>query len=131
MSLLFLLSCNTESKSSFKFRFKVVDTVAEYRIYFYTRVVSDFKGANLPLEMTILSPEGKRYLDTLYFPILNKTKYGVIEVVKSGIWKDVRWLYRDGVIFPKKGLWVFTVKQILVQDNRRNIRELGMNINSK
>jgi len=81
--------------------------------------------------MTILSPEGKRYRDTLYFPILNKVEHGVTEVVESGIWKDVRWLYRDGVSFPKKGLWVFTVKQISPEDNKHNIRDMGITLRAK
>lgn len=131
ISLIFLISCNTESASSFKFRFRVSDTVAGFKFFLYTRVVADFKEESIPLEMIVLSPEGKRYLDTLYFPILNTSKYGVVDVVKSGIWKDVRWLYRDGVTFPKKGLWLFTVKQISPLDNKLNIKEMGIMIKAK
>lgn len=131
VSLLILLSCNSESKSHLKFRFRVVDTVAEYRIYFYTRVLSDFKKESLPLVMTVMSPDGKRFRDTISFPLVSKNNYGGIEEAKSGVWRDVRWLYRDGVTFPKTGLWIFTINHLTSKNDLSSIGELGLTLKEK
>lgn len=131
VALLIVFSCNNERKNDFKFRFRVAETHTEYNIYFHTRVSTDFKGGSLPIVMTVLSPDNKRYTDTLSFPLTSRYKYGAIQIVRSGVWTDVKWLYRKGVTFPKKGLWLFSINQLSSMDNLKNTGDLGITITRK
>ncbi|MEN6618103.1 MAG: hypothetical protein ABFC28_01165 [Rikenellaceae bacterium] len=130
VSLFSLLSCVNESRVYVKLRVEITDTVSEYRIYFYTRILDGFKGESLPMILTITSPDGRRFRDTISFPLAEEGNYGNVEEVRSGIWRDLRWLYRDGVVFPKSGLWVFSVKQAS-SDNLQKIRDMGVTIKEK
>lgn len=126
LSLFFLFSCAQESKTHLKFRFEINDTVSEYRIFFYTRVLDGFKGDSLPVVLTVMSPEGKKYHDTISFPLVKKGNVNNLEEVRSGVWRDLRWLYRDGAILPKKGLWVFSVTHLSPAKNLQNIKDFNI-----
>lgn len=71
--------------------------------------------------LTVLSPDGKRYRDTLTLPVLPDGKHGAVEISESGVWRDARWIYREGVTFPRKGLWVLTINHLSTRDDLNNI----------
>ncbi|MFA6335068.1 MAG: hypothetical protein WCX48_05850 [Bacteroidales bacterium] len=128
VSLLTLVSCSYECESRQKFRFRVDDSLALYDIFLYTRILPGFKGGSLPVVLTVMSPDGKRFCDTLSFPLSSENRYGTVEEVKSGVWRDIKWLYRDGVTFPRTGLWVFTVDHLSHKDNLNNVRDFAITL---
>jgi hypothetical protein len=94
-------------------------------IYFTARFSNAFIMTSLPLSVLYISPEGKRYSDTvtLYLNQYDKNT----EFVRNGNWRDYRWLYRNGVIFPEKGVWLISVKNTHIK-NVYGVKELGISL---
>ncbi len=113
---------------SLYFRFNITDTSETYRIYFTSRFSQQYIMNMLPISVLYISPEGKRFSDTLRL-YLNEGDYNT-EYLKSGVWRDYRWLYRDGATFPEKGVWLISVKNTHIK-NLTGIKELGISLKQK
>lgn len=110
------------------YRFNITDTTVPYKIFFSARFSNKFILNNLPLGILYISPQGKRYSDTIRL-YLNETDPHT-EFVKNGNWRDYRWLYRDGAMFPEKGIWLVSVKNIHIKE-MYGIRELALSLKQK
>ncbi len=110
------------------YRFNITDTTVPYKIFFSARFSNKFILNNLPLGILYISPQGKRYSDTIRL-YLNETDPNT-EFVKNGNWRDYRWLYRDGAMFPEKGIWLVSVKNIHIKE-MYGIRELALSLKQK
>ncbi len=130
-SLFVLSSCANESKLSFRHQLRVDDTLSEYSFHLYARILSDYNGKNLPLVITVFSPEGKKFRDTINFPLIVNTVNRETEVAHSGIWRDIKWLYRDNITFPSKGQWVISIEQLSSKKELSNIGDFGIIVNEK
>ena len=92
-----------------EYRFKIADTLQLYNIDVFMRVSRDFEGQALPVCITLFSPDGQKYRDTLTF----KVSAGVYQ--ESGLWRDYKWKYRNSVTFPRSGSWL-----VLVENNSKS-----------
>lgn len=110
------------------FRFNITDTIPLYKVFLTTRFSRRYILSELPLSLLYISPSGIRYTDTMRF-YLNNGDFNT-EHVKNGNWRDYRWLYRDGVSFPEKGVWLISVKNIHVK-KLSGIEELGISLMQK
>ena len=105
-SLIFLGSCRSNfTETSFQTNFASGDSLAEYSLGIYARIVDreQIENINIPIEIVITSPSGKTYTDIVNFP-LSKSKNRQV-----GRWMDVMWKYREGVRFPENGEWQFSI----------------------
>lgn len=90
------------SGSYLEFRIPVEDTLTPVNIEIFARIHSESGLVELPLRFRIGSPSGKWYADSLS---LQLTGEGKEMFSRSGMWRDFRWVYRKGVIFPESGTW--------------------------
>lgn len=128
VSLFFLFSCVKESSVYSNFPVEITDTLSEYRIYFNVRLQDRFNEDSLPMVLIISSPGGEKFMDTISFPLVKDIKHNYVQEVRSGEWRDLRWLYRDRVKFPRSGKWDFTVKHLSNNENLQKIRDLQITI---
>lgn len=110
------------------FRFNISDTTRMYKIFFTSRFSERYVLNMLPLGILYISPQGKRYSDTLKL-FLNEGNYNT-EYIKSGIWRDYRWVYRDKVVFPENGVWLVSVKNLHLKQ-LVGLKELGISLKEK
>ena len=92
-----------------EYRFKIDDTLQLYNIDVFMRVSHDFEGQALPVSITLFSPDGRKYRDSITFKV-NAGSYR-----ESGLWKDYKWKYRYNVAFPRSGSWL-----VLVENNSKS-----------
>ncbi len=123
-----LVSCNNKCEIHQKFRFRVDDSLARYDVLLYARLLPGFKGEELPFVLTILSPDGNRFRDTLSFSIASNDNYRPVAKAKSGVWRDYMWICRKNVAFPRRGLWVFSVSHLSVRNNLDNINNFELTL---
>lgn len=111
--VLITASCNeqysTDPGYSHTLSYNCNDTLSLYNLSLYARVSSRYNYNTLPIIVLVTTPLGDRYADTLKLPVIDR---GVeAQKVQSGIWRDYEWIYRRGIVFNKKGRWIFTVKK--------------------
>ncbi len=126
-----LFSCKNENRSYSCFPVEIKDSLSEYNIYFNVRLPDHFNEVSIPLVLTISSPVGDMFRDTISFPLVKDAKYSYIKEVRSGVWRDLRWLYRDGVKFPVCGKWNFTVQHLSDKEKMKKIRDLQILIKTR
>jgi gliding motility-associated lipoprotein GldH len=110
------------------YRFNITNPIKAYRVYFTSRFSGRYIMKELPISILYISPQGKRFSDTIKLYLNEgdlKTEY-----LKNGVWRDYRWLYRDGVRFPEKGIWLISVKN-MHQKNLSGLKELGISLMEK
>lgn len=109
--------------SYLEFRIPVQDTITPVNLDLFARVHSESGLVQLPLRLRIGSPAGKWYADSL---TLQLTGEGKEMFSRSGMWRDFRWIYRKGIVFPESGTWYFQIYQ--TSDTRiiKGIGEFGI-----
>lgn len=130
-SLFFLFSCENKSRSYLYFPVEITDSLSEYSIYLNVRLPDHFNEVSIPMVLTISSPGGDMFRDTISFPLVKDVKYSYIQEVRSGVWRDLRWLYRDRVKFPASGKWMFTVKHLSNSETLKKIKDLQISIKAR
>ncbi|OFY39821.1 MAG: hypothetical protein A2X18_02315 [Bacteroidetes bacterium GWF2_40_14] len=123
-----MFSCAKENSFYSNFPVEITDTLSEYSIHFNIRLPEHFDEDSIPMVLTISSPVGEKFRDTISFPIAKNVKYTYVQEVRSGVWRDLRWIYRDKVKFPRRGKWEFTVKHLSNMDKLQKIRDLQITI---
>ncbi|MEA5005629.1 MAG: hypothetical protein VB022_04360 [Rikenellaceae bacterium] len=125
-----LSSCSTGKPEPNVQWFRLINRNIEktYNIDFTLRVSRAYKGSELPLRLEILSPEGKRYADTLRIPVKRNTHNHYINIISSGVWNDIIWHYRKNVAFPETGKWLFAVYYIETEKKEGMVEALEMRI---
>jgi len=129
ISLFFLFSCAKENSIYSDFPVEISDTLAEYQILFNVRIPDHFGEVSIPMVLTISSPGGEKFRDTISFPLVKDVKYNYVQEVRSGVWRDLRWIYRDRVEFPRSGKWDFTIKHLSNKEMLQKIRDMQITIN--
>ncbi|MFA5712567.1 MAG: hypothetical protein WC960_00115 [Bacteroidales bacterium] len=109
--ILSLTACRESRREIGRYHFEqsyiVTDTTEYYNLYLFVRLLSKESGAPLPILLTVVTPGGVKYCDTLQLPFIEK---GVgAKSIASGIWKDWLWPYRRDVKFSEEGEWNFTI----------------------
>jgi len=87
-----------------EYRFKIDDTLQLYDIDVFMRFSHDFEGQSIPLSITLFSPDGRKYRDSIEFNADPSRNYQ-----RLGLWKDYKWKYRNKVTFPRSGNWFVLV----------------------
>jgi hypothetical protein len=125
-----LCSCSTDRPEPSVQWFRLINRNVgkTYNIDFSLRVSRAYKGHELPLRLEILSPEGKRYVDTLRIPVNRETHNHTVSIIPSGVWNDIIWHYRKDVSFPEMGKWLFAVHYIDPEKKKGKVEELEMRI---
>jgi len=100
------------------FRLTNRNTLKTYNIDFTLRISRAYEGSELPLKLVILSPTGKRYLDTLRIPVNKELHNHSVSIIESGVWSDIVWHYRKDASFPEVGKWLFAIHYISPQKKR-------------
>lgn len=93
-----------------EYRVASADSLSFYDIDIYARVHYSAEVDKIPLILRIVSPDGKKYADTLRLNISNNPVYPVYS--RSGVWRDYRWSYRKGISLPVIGTWYLRVDLI-------------------
>ena len=94
----------------YSFPLDMADSLVSYDIWLYSRIdarkhkPSSYEG--VPLEITWVSPSGELYGEDLYFPAFT-TDSGVR---RSFFSRQIKSLYRSGVVPRESGLWTLKIK---------------------
>ena len=141
ISVLFILSCNTNTEFSEKqyfdnniwnkndtviFNTNIKDTNNFFSIYIDINASQHFKTSNLWLEIQSISPTGTVQTDTLnYFIFDNKGKwFGE----KNGNFIKNKFLYKNNIRFPIKGFYSFQIIQLMRQKQSPHVEYAGITI---
>ncbi len=108
------------------FNVPLTDTLKNHNLYINIRNKGDYPYSNLWLFLTIGSPDGKMRTDTVEFSLAEA----------SGRWKgsgigglhDNQILYKSSVFFPRKGNYIFKLKQGMRDNVLPGISEIGIRL---
>ena len=108
------------------FHVQLKDTTRNHNLYVNIRNKGTYPYSNLWLFLTIGSPDGTMRTDTVEFSLAEP----------SGRWKgsgigglhDNQILYKSSVYFPRKGQYIFKIKQGMRDNVLQGIRDIGIRI---
>ena len=108
------------------FNFPLTDTIRNNNLFINIRNKGNYPYSNIYLFLTIGSPNGVQKTDTVEFTLAEP----------SGKWKgsgigglyDNQILYKSSVYFPKKGNYMFSIKQGMRDNVLQGIRDVGIRI---
>lgn len=108
------------------FHIQLKDTTRNHNLYVNIRNKGTYPYSNLWLFLTIGSPDGTMRTDTVEFSLAEP----------SGRWKgsgigglhDNQILYKSSVYFPRKGQYIFKIKQGMRDNVLQGIRDIGIRI---
>jgi len=108
------------------FHVQLKDTTRNHNLYVNIRNKGTYPYSNLWLFLTIGSPDGTMRTDTVEFSLAEP----------SGRWKgsgigglhDNQILYKSSVYFPRKGQYIFKIKQGMRDNVLKGIRDIGIRI---
>jgi len=108
------------------FNFPLTDTIRNNNLFINIRNKGNYPYSNIYLFLTIGSPNGVLKTDTVEFTLAEP----------SGKWKgsgigglyDNQILYKSSVYFPKKGNYMFSIKQGMRDNVLQGIRDVGIRI---
>jgi len=116
-------------KDTLEFAVHIDDTLSLHELYLDVRNTTDYPYSNLFLFMDIEFPGGRVLRDTLE----------CILAARDGSWtgkgigriKSNRFLFRDDVWFPDKGVYTFKVSQGMRYEKLTGISDIGIRIERK
>lgn len=82
------------------------DTLRERQIDVVVRLYNDFDYDRLGLALTVVSPDGYRWCDTLSVPVQRPLGQG-------GLYTEQQQPYRRGVVFPRRGRYLFSLRPVM------------------
>jgi gliding motility-associated lipoprotein GldH len=108
------------------FNVQLTDTIKNHNLYVNIRNKGTYPYSNLWLFMTVKSPDGLLRTDTVEFTLAEP----------SGKWKgsgigglhDNQILYKNSVYFPRKGDYIFSLKQGMRDNVLQGIRDIGIRV---
>ena len=137
----FLVSCDSkrfyeENKSlengvwlntnSQVFTMNVADTLARYDLYLNVRNDGVYPYSNLYLFIHTTLPGGKTAIDTVECQLADPD--GKWRGSGLGNLKFNRFLFRKGMLFPRKGQYTFSLEQAMRAKELKGIRDIGIRI---
>jgi gliding motility-associated lipoprotein GldH len=104
----------------------LTDTIINNNLFVNIRNKGNYPYSNIYLFLSIGSPDGKLLTDTVEFTLAEA----------SGKWKgsgigglyDNQILYKSSVYFPKKGDYIFSIKQGMRDNVLQGISDIGIRI---
>lgn len=112
-----------------EFRIPSLDTALLYNVDLYARVHSLSNAQELPILLKIISPEGRRFIDTIRLNMYSNLDNPIY--AKSGAWRDYRWSYRSKVNLPERGTWYLRVELIDGSTPVDGLVEFGFILNKR
>ena len=94
-----------------EFSFKIKDTISGHNLFINLRNNNDYPFSNLFLITEMKFPNGKQVIDTLAYEMTDA--HG--KFLGSGFTeiKENKLFYKEHVVFPEKGAYVFSVEQAM------------------
>jgi gliding motility-associated lipoprotein GldH len=115
---------NVHQKASFQV--DIADSLARYNVYLNVRNDGEYPYSNLYLFIHTILPGGRTATDTvecqLAAPDGKWTGSGV------GNLKFNRFLFQKGMLFPRKGRYLFEIEQAMRVSELRGIRDVGIRL---
>lgn len=106
------------------FQIDITDSSQYYDFYFFVRNNADYAMQNFYVFFTTEFPNGYTAQDTLGFVLCDK--YGQWTGKGHGYLKENQFLYRPKVRFAHCGIYKFTVRQAMREENLKGIADFGM-----
>ena len=111
------------------FRVNLTDTVHPWNLYLSVRNRGSYSYRNIWLFVAIQFPSGKVRTDTVEFTLADS----------SGKWRgrgigdlfDNRFLYKENMLFPVSGTYLFQIRQGMRQKKLKGINDLGLRIEKR
>jgi len=112
--------------STLHFEFDITDSNQYYTFYINIRNNIDFETQYFYVFLTSEFPNGYIGKDTLGFII--STPAGKWTGKGNGRLKDNKFLYKNQVRFPRKGVYKFSIQQGMREENVKGIANFGMTL---
>ncbi len=116
-------------EDTLKFAAQIDDTLSLHKLYLDVRHTTDYAYSNLFLFMDIEFPGGRLLRDTLECILAERD--GTWKGQGFGHIKSKRFLFRDDVWFPDKGVYTFKVSQGMRYEKLSGISDIGIRIERK
>ncbi|MFC2108962.1 gliding motility lipoprotein GldH [Bacteroidota bacterium] len=151
MSLIFLVSCDSQRKydtyvslgeqgwlkdNFINFEFDIQDTVSSNNLYINIRNNNEYPYSNLFLITEFEYPNGYYVIDTLEYEMTDKNGNWLGEGFTD--LKSNKLSFKEGVVFPSKGLYKIKIEQAMRKRNEVSgiellpgITDVGFRIESK
>jgi len=100
--------------------------IADGKLKLSFRHVDGFQFANLPLEMSIISPSGKTEVANIN--LLVKKENGESRGDCSGDYCDLDTVIKSHISFPETGTYTFKIKNAVQLASVPNVMEIGVSI---
>lgn len=114
-----------------KFDVSIADASVPYTLYYMVRYDNDYPYYNLYINRTMEDSSGKVLHKKLQGMDLFKPSTGVPMGSGMGSKKDYLILAEDNYKFPKAGVYTFTLKQYMRQENIPGISAVGFRVDRK
>lgn len=116
-----------------EFTVDMSDSTCAYSIDIVARMSRRHAPGTLPLEVTVVSPEGHRASETVFLPSdLNSLRHYTarsedrrIRIAESAGSYDVSWRYRDGIVPGEKGDWLVCIS---APDTLEGLSGIGISV---
>jgi gliding motility-associated lipoprotein GldH len=143
LSLLLLLLCGCDSKRFFEenkslqngvwnvshkvpFRVEIKDSVSRYDVYLNVRNDGEYPYSNLYLFIHTTLPGNSATTDTVECQLADPD--GKWRGSGFGSIKFNRFLFQRGVLFPRKGSYLFELEQAMRVNDLKGIRDVGIRL---
>lgn len=111
------------------FETMIEDTVSLHSLYLDIRNTVDYRYSNLFIFLDIEFPEGRILRDTIECMLADRQ--GNWTGKGFGRIRTNRFMFRDDVWFPEKGVYTFRVEQGMREDQLQGIADVGIRIEKK
>lgn len=112
-----------------RFHVEIYDSLSLHKLYLDVRNTTDYDYRNLFLFMDIEFPGGQILRDTLECILAERD--GTWTGSGFGRFRSNRFLFRDDVWFPEKGVYTFKICQGMRYDTLPGISDIGIRIERK
>jgi gliding motility-associated lipoprotein GldH len=121
-----ITDCIWNKDTALKFNIPVEDTAGWYSLSIGLRNRTDYSFQNLYLFLKITAPSGASTLDTLNVTLANDDGSWIGSGGLFSKYKENTFLYRQYVLFPKKGDYSVTVRHGMRKDDLEGIASVDL-----
>lgn len=111
------------------YQFKITDTMTPVNIYFNVRNRVDYQNQNLYIFLTAFYPGNTYSLDTIDIPLARPD--GKWLGKGSGSYRDISFLFRENLMFTKKGIYTLAINQAMRTEELKGISDFGIRIDKQ
>ncbi len=116
-----------DRKNLFKFVVNADDTISAYNIFVTIRINGNYSRRNLYVFSRIINPDKNELIDTINFLLADEKGQWYGKSNLGDLYYN-KFLFKNKVRFPKKGLYTFVFEQAMRSETIDNIEDFGLTI---